>query len=261
VDPTPRIRPWINWGCNQDIEPEVLQQVIACAVPQGVGGCGFEQPMESMRKAIERSKLPTEDMYGFIRDDAHLLVMFVTDEADCSYNPDAQDLFLPDGTRTFWNEDGESPTSAVCWRAGVECTGDPTNLDCVESNYDIFGEPTTDPNQMAMRPVSRYRETLEAVQAQKVPGARVFTLGIVGNTVGGPPYYQEASDTIFDQFFGIGPGCQTPDETAVPPVRMVPILEDFALAPGSWFSICESDYFEVGIALRDLLGDSLETCD
>jgi hypothetical protein len=42
---------------------------------------------------------------------------------------------------------------------------------------------------------------------------------------------------------------------------MVPILEEFALAPGSWFSICDSAYFGVGPALRDVLGDSLESCD
>ena len=52
----------------------------ACIANLGVGGCGFEQQMESALKAL------TSQSYnqGFLRKNAPLAIIFITDEDDCS---------------------------------------------------------------------------------------------------------------------------------------------------------------------------------
>ena len=47
----------------------------------GDGGCGFEQPLKAARLALSGYATGSQ---GFLRDDALLLVVFVTDEDDCS---------------------------------------------------------------------------------------------------------------------------------------------------------------------------------
>ncbi|MEM6995163.1 MAG: VWA domain-containing protein, partial [Myxococcota bacterium] len=59
-------------------------EAFQCFGPQGINGCGFEQQLESMYKAIKRAENADEAIYGFIRPNAILSVVHVTDEADCS---------------------------------------------------------------------------------------------------------------------------------------------------------------------------------
>ena len=48
--------PWLERIDGLTNVPE-LAEAIACAAPQGIAGCGHEQPLEAMRKALLRSKL------------------------------------------------------------------------------------------------------------------------------------------------------------------------------------------------------------
>lgn len=82
----------------------------------GVGGCGFEQHFQSVIDAIAPATNP-----GFIRDDAYLAVIFLTDEDDCSAEIGNDGLFAPEtgtsgplGTRSSFR----------CWEHGVKCSGD-----------------------------------------------------------------------------------------------------------------------------------------
>jgi hypothetical protein len=58
-----------------------LSDAFGCAATLGTDGCGFEQPLEAMRRALDGSN---PENAGFLRDDALLLVVFLTDEDDCS---------------------------------------------------------------------------------------------------------------------------------------------------------------------------------
>jgi hypothetical protein len=71
-----------------------LSQDFGCIARLGVGGCGYEQQMEAALKALTAQ--PYND--GFMRKNAPLAIIFVTDEDDCSaektglFNPDDQSL-------------------------------------------------------------------------------------------------------------------------------------------------------------------------
>lgn len=87
-----------------------LAETFQCIANIGVTGCGFEQPLESMRRALGSNP-------GFLRAEASLAIIIISDEDDCS----ASDLGLFDP-----NEDGElGPMSSFrCTEQGLLCDGE-----------------------------------------------------------------------------------------------------------------------------------------
>jgi hypothetical protein len=70
-----------------------LDSVVSCLTQLGDGGCGFEHQLESTRQAIIKSSTPNDpDNAGFLRDDAYLAVVMLTNEDDCSV-PATSQLF------------------------------------------------------------------------------------------------------------------------------------------------------------------------
>ena len=265
LDPNPSARPWIesiggttNLPANTDVA-----EALRCFLPQGVNGCGFESQLESMYLAMVRAQTQGEANYGFIRPDSVLAVVFVTDEADCSYNKDYATIFEQDGTKVFWSDPSASfPTSAVCWNAGVGCIGDPSGYDACESvNKDVNGSQNVADADAVLHPVSRYTGLLESIEAdiqQLQPGREIVVAHIGGVGSDGVPVYADvtATDPAFQDSFGIGPGCSAPNPLdpdapimAVPPVRARDVAENFG--EGTLYSICESSYAG---ALADVAG-------
>ena len=269
LDPKPR--PWMERidGVSNlpgDISPAVAAR---CIVPQGINGCGFESPLESMKLALLRAREPGNPESGFLRLHAGLLVIIVTDEEDCSYNKDHSAIFEQDGNKAFWTDPNASfPTSGVCWNAGTSCSGDPSSFDdCVAANFDENGDPAA-PEDAVLHPISGYVETLLDIEAEKRaldPGADVSVLVIGGLGLDGQLHYADVggTDPEFQDSFGIGPGCtapppmgQTDPVTAVPPVRMREV--GAALSSEPLASICASSYEEPLIGVYQRLFGSCE---
>ncbi len=62
-----------------------LAQAFSCYATRGIDGCGFEQPLEAMRRVLSNPQnISTNQSTRFLRPDAHLAVIFITDEDDCS---------------------------------------------------------------------------------------------------------------------------------------------------------------------------------
>ncbi|MCA9648610.1 MAG: hypothetical protein H6712_27025 [Myxococcales bacterium] len=237
--------PWIDvqssTGTTNAPEGAVID-ALRCMLPQGINGCGFEQPLESLYKSIQRFDSQAEASYGFHRDGALLAVVIITDEVDCSHNPEHETIFLPDGNRVFWSDPtGPAPTSAVCWNAGVECAGSGNPYDeCHSQDLDENGEVVTEGavDDAVLHPVVRYTAQLA--------GAGVFVVSIDGVTESGFPVYADAlSDPEFQESFGIGPGCESSAGRAVPPVRIRDVVASVSGAENQ-YSICSSG-FEVAM--------------
>ncbi len=255
-------RPWIESYTGVNNLPDGVDTLGAfqCFAPQGISGCGWESPLEAMARGLDNMQNPERPEYGFLRPDALLAVLIVTDEVDCSLTPgmDAA-LFESD---TFLAEGSNVLTSAACWNAGVACSGDSPFEDCWDVNLGEDGQQTEDPSEMVLRPVSRYVELLEGVAASKLAGREVLVSLIAGVPQGyssgaAEIIYANADETSFaepDNFqtmFGIGAGCQTEVDgviqSAVPPVRLESVAEAFVgsgLVQGARniYSVCEDDY-------------------
>ena len=257
-------RPWLESIEGKTNLPEGLSttQAFQCFGPQGIDGCGFEQHLESMWKTIRRSADQNEDEFGFIRDNAILSIVHLTDEVDCSYNTEWDTIFLPEGDRVFWSvKDAASPTSAVCWNAGVACSGS----DCQPVDFDVSGnEVTSNPEENAvLRPIQRYIDIVQNLENQKqviTPDQEVLVALIAGvNSDGTVTYAESLSDTTFNNDFGIGPGCESAAGRAVPPVREKAFADAFKVGDQrNLFSICDSDYSPALEAIAEAIADQVK---
>jgi len=234
----PAPHPWIEniLGTTNLPEGVSTEQAFACMGPQGVDGCGVEAPLRAMQRALTRAGAHTEDEFGFLRDDAILLVVFVTDEADCSAQGGFPSELVADGSSTG------------CWDAGVQCsTLDDGTLDCVSANLDVDGN-VVDGADAVLRPVEEYVAFLEAIADHKREQGLSDPAVMVSVVAGVPTGYPDApivydQQTPFAEEFGIDAGCQSAVGDAVPPVRLLEVAEAFAPAQGSNVtSVCAESY-------------------
>ena len=262
VDPNQVRRKWIErigGASNLDVS---TVDAFACYAPMGVAGCGFESHLESMYKAIAASKTSKSmNNYGFMREEASLVVVVISDETDCSYNPDYSEIFT--ANKVFWYDPATdvAPTSSMCWKAGVACEGSSPYSTCSSQNYDTSGGAGVSDDAAVLFPVDKYKQFFAEVEAskQQYDHAAQVTVALI---TGVPPGYETRDAELvyadspdlapggFQSLFGIGPGCiegpsNSPDKTAVPPVREREFAEAFNDTPDGdrlLYSICAPDY-------------------
>lgn len=71
----------------------------ACVATLGTSGCGFEQPLAAMQAALTPPNSGSSGCNaGFLRPDSILVLLFVTDEDDCSVRPEHPEMFDQDRT-------------------------------------------------------------------------------------------------------------------------------------------------------------------
>ncbi len=262
-DGTPRPRHWIEYADGQSNIQGVSSNTEAfqCFGPQGVSGCGFEAHLESMYKALELSNQQISvTNYDFVRAEANLAVVFVSDETDCSWKDSKKEIFTP-ANKVFWADpDGFQPSSALCINAGVQCFGGPgTYTDCQAANYDLAGQVGATDEDAVLEPLSKYVGFVQNLveQKQAINGASVLVSLLAGVPVGYESFateipYADAEDELIQEDFGIGPGCIVPNpddptdpDIAIPPVREREFAEAFVDDPSTernLYSICEASY-------------------
>jgi hypothetical protein len=79
-----------------------VEDAFGCIASVGTAGCGFEHQLESVNQALTAG---VPENHGFLRDDAVLAVVFLTDEDDCSAPPDT-DLFITAKNGTDYSQPG-----------------------------------------------------------------------------------------------------------------------------------------------------------
>jgi hypothetical protein len=81
----------------------------------GVNGCGYEHQLQSIRLALYEKYTPVNA--GFLRPNAYLAIIIITDEDDCSGSPDTD--FYVDGAYPT----SEQQASLRCALVGHRCNG------------------------------------------------------------------------------------------------------------------------------------------
>ena len=213
----------------------------------GTMGCGFEQPLEAMYKALDGN--PANN--GFIRPDAMLAVIFITDEDDCS----ASNPQLYDNTQTDLLSTLGPLTSFRCFEFGVTCDINSRTHTGLRQNC----LPREDAAAL-LNPMSRYYNLLYGL---KDPGELVVA------AIGGP-VTESSSGGGYNMTVGMDDmshpdlqySCTTAVDGAVPGIRLHSLVRQF-WAPAEvntygYQSICSSDYTpvleSVGRYIRSRLG-------
>jgi len=198
-----------------------LDTVFGCMAQLGTTGCGLEQPLASLRRALDPSNTSNA---GFVRDDARLAIVIVSDEDDCSVKNTA--MFDPAPTAA-----AKGAINFRCTEYGVTCDGDPDLL--------TFGARSNcRPNEAStyMEGVQAFVTALRTIK--KDPG-QIFVAGLLG------PATPFEIDADADGSSGpdktaaeLQPSCTSSTGSAVPAVRTRALLDAFPGQSAS-ASICD----------------------
>lgn len=227
-----------------------LAETFSCIAELGTTGCGFEQPLESMRRALENA-----GNEGFIRDNAFLAVIFITDEDDCSVKPppdNGEAMFGSANCNNFLD-----PSSCElglldsfrCFEFGVVCDPDnPRSIGDKEVN-----EPCqVRENSQFMPGIQEYADFLREFKGN--PGL-VITAGIVGPP--SPVIVENVTRGQNDEidYVRLAAACgefDVPPGAAAPGVRLSSFFNQFPTR-STTTTICEEDLSDALLQIADLL--------
>ncbi len=215
-----------------------LSKVFSCIAELGGEGCGYEQQFSAITRALgaDGQAAPGENQ-GFLRDDAYLAIVMITNEDDCStavgggfYGP--QSLSSSIGTAFRCNEfghlcDGAAPTRYA-----------PNNADTDMVSYQSC---TSTEGGGALKTVA---ETAAQIKALKLdPGSQILMAAITGPK---GPYRVEwnppPSGIAEGPWPKIMPSCTAADTSyADPSVRVTELVEQFG-GNGLSLSICDAEF-------------------
>jgi hypothetical protein len=200
-----------------------LADVFSCMAVLGIEGCGFEMQLESMRQALSEGANE-----GFLRDDAFLAIIFITDEDDCS----APDERMFDPTITSKDSALGPIDSFRCFEFGVQCNPDSprtlgSKIECVPRDDSPYMYSVQE----------RYVNFVKGLKPNDP--TKVIVAGIIGYDEEMPDEPLEVINEIkpVGEVFSLVPACQVmgtdPDgnpiitSKATPGVRLRAFLEQF----------------------------------
>lgn len=203
-----------------------LATVFAQMAKVGATGCGFEQPLAAMRRALAN----TTANPGFLRPDALLAVVFLTDEDDCSAK--TASLFAAGDTGAL------GPLNSFrCTRFGVTCAQGGTTTDEMNQIGTKSG-CTASTTSTVVESISVFRDFLLGLKSDP---RKVVVGGIMGNTT---PFAVEQRQINSMSTIALARSCTyqgaTGVEVADPGVRMKAFFDAFPDRSTST-TICQPD--------------------
>ncbi len=201
-----------------------LAETFACIANLGTDGCEFSQPIAAARRALDGSVAAND---GFLRDEAFLQIVFITDQDDCSAADTA--LFDPNATELG------PPTPFRCFEHGVVCSPDEPQVvgehancqpregfyfDSLAEEADLLRGLTYDPSMVLIAAI--------------IGNAEPVT---VGTDTGGNPVLE--------------PSCESPTGSARPGIRLASYAEKFPQR-NTLASICNEDLSDALILIAQL---------
>jgi hypothetical protein len=213
-----------------------LSTAFACMAGVGTGGCGFEHQLASTVQALTAQPANA----GFLRDDAYLQIVLITDEDDCSADANSP-LFTQDFP-------GEEP-SLRCARVGHVCQGKmPPAAD--------FSAPLAACKPVENGPLSNVQGFVDRIRALKKNPDMILVSGIFGWPTSGSGTYTigKQTDPMTGRLSGWDylPACMSANGTATAALRVKQFVDAFGVN-GSFESICADDFRPV----LDRIGEKL----
>jgi hypothetical protein len=227
-------------GTNTNFTGDI-SDVFACLAELGTGGCGYEHQLQSVRLAL--SGFVAENN-GFLRSDAHLAVVYITDEDDCS---------APADSSMYGGAVSGQDSSLRCSLAGHLCNGSPPPAA-------VFSTPL--PNCSAapdgggkLIPVQTFIDEMRLLRTQSVS---VSVIGGWPDDVA-TANYAIGYDTTSSQpdVLSSIPICHSVNGSAAVGLRMKQLADAFGSA-GKIISICQDDFSNAMAQVGDLINTTVE---
>jgi len=221
-----------NGGKQDNIVGDAsIAEVFSRLANLGIEGCGYEHQLQAARLALFESSTPNN--VNFLRKDAYLAIIFITDEDDCSAPPDS-DFFVSSDYSTT-----EQQPSLRCALAGHRCDGAFPPASAFQT---ALANCVADENGGGkLIPVAGIVNDIKSLKT--APG-RILVSGIMGKSA--DPASSNYAIVRRDGKFDLAPTCTTPDGSAAPALRMKQFVEAFrgpdGTPSGSIESICQDDF-------------------
>jgi MYXO-CTERM domain-containing protein len=215
-----------------------LPDVFSCIARLGSNGCGLEQHLESMKRALDGHR---PENANFLRDDAFLAVIIIADEDDCSaedgtmFDPSQNDISDPLGPFGSFR----CPEFGITCAEGNIARSPASYTDCVPRSDSLY-----------MYHPDHYVEFLNGLKADP---NRIIVAGIIGNATP----VEVLLDTDGNPEMGPSCGAGTAS-TAAPGVRLQYFLDQFP-DRSTFTSICNEDLSDglatIGVVVRNAIID------
>jgi len=215
---------------------DTLDRAIACIAEVGAGGCGFEGQLGSLARALD-GRNP-----DFLRSDADLAVVILTDEDDASTNPGSNGWAIPTPTSDFVLQPLFAYTCDRPITAGSETE---TYTNCVPRT----GSYLTDIDAL-YQAVAKFKDPSQ-VSVSLIAGDPQSTIQTgslaIGGAVQDPALFPSCSATI-----------NGGEMVGRPGIRLKAFADRFA--PNSSFaSVCQSDYTQALVAAAGTISTMMST--
>jgi hypothetical protein len=204
-----------------------LTKTFSCMANVGTRGCGYEHQLQAARVGLYESI--TIENAGFLRPDALLGIVIVTDEDDCSA-PVRTDFFANDAP--FHGTTG----SFRCAQAGHLCNGIAPPI----APFDVPFELCQANEGGSLIKVSEIVASIRALKP--VPDQQIVVAGIFGWPASGTgAHYRYVQNQREGGLIDYDAICNSGNGNATGALRLKRFIDSFG-ASGSFFSICEDDF-------------------
>jgi hypothetical protein len=233
-----------------------VAQVFSCMALLGATGCGFEHQFYAIQRALEKGER-ADDLTngGFLRPDATLAIIMLTNEDDCS--APGTDLFNPGQTS---NADplGGLQTGYRCQEYGYLCDGAPPPRMLAMSPQPL-GNCVSAEDRGRLIPV---RAMADFVKTFKADPTKIFVAAVSGptTTVAAElrPNIQTAGGNRESQP-AIVHSCTQGEVFADPGIRIEQFVSEFGMNNGLVRNICDVNNFgmamsQIAMALSKIIG-------
>ena len=218
-----------------------IADVFACLAELGTSGCGYEHQLQSVRMALSGF---VTDNAGFLRPDAHLAVVYITDEDDCSAPADT----------TLFNENSPGQDSSLrCSLYGHVCDGAQVPASVFSTPLDHCGASPNGGGKLI--PVQTFVDEMKTLRTQSV------TVSVIGgwpsdstNARYAVGYDLSSSDP--DLLAEI-PICSSANGKAAVGLRLKQFVDAFGPA-GRILSICQDDFSNAMAQIGQLINTTVE---
>lgn len=228
-----------------------LPDAFSCLADLGIDGCGYEHPLLAMRLALDEGSTKTNA--GFLRKDAILGIVFVTDEDDCS---------APLETGLFADESFTGQAESLrCALVGHVCKGKPVTP--TAQSFSLSDCAASEDGGGALYPVDRF---VDYVKSLKADSSKIFVAAIAGwPETNGPATYALAP--LKNENLDLAPVCVSSrvgnvmgdKDSAFPALRIKRFVDAFG-ERGHIESICQADLRQALETIGDLGGGIVNRC-
>jgi hypothetical protein len=224
-----------------------LADVFTCIAALGEGGCGFEHQFAAIERALgaDGHAAPAENQ-GFMRTDALLAVVMITNEDDCSAVPGVP--FYDAGFNLNIASTLGPPTNFRCNEFGHLCDGAPPKRRAPGNDVNAQVSYDSCTSNDDGRYLLAVDQTADRIKSLKADDGQIMVAAITGPRA--PYVVHWKTPSVDDTSCGaascpwpeIGHSCVAADGSfGDPAVRISELVDDFG-TNGNLISICDDDF-------------------